>query len=92
MNEIKAPKIGDSVIYTTEHGIDRTALVTAVWGNGPCAINVVFVSPDDTKQDGYGRQIERASSVCHATVMHVHGRLWRNLHEPKPEYVVPAAV
>lgn len=80
------------VIYTTERGVDRKALVTAVWGNGACAINVVFVSADDSKKDGYGRQTERESSVCHVSVMHVHGRLWRHMDEPKPEYARPAAV
>ncbi len=92
MSEIKTPSVGSSVIYTNEQGVDCNALVTAVWGNQACAINVVFVSPNATKQDGYGRQTERESSVCHASVMYVHCRLWRNLDEPKPEYLNPAAV
>ncbi len=92
MSEIKTPQIGSPVIYTTERGVDCPALVTAVWGNNACAINVVFVSPDENEKDGYGRQIKRESSVCHASVMHVHGRLWRHIDEPKPEYVAPSAV
>ena len=82
-------KIGEPVIYTTPKGLDCMALVTAVWGTGACAINLVFVSPDESKQDGYGRQTQRESSVCHTSVMHTGGRLWRNIGEERPDYVEP---
>jgi hypothetical protein len=52
---------GDFVIYTDEVRRDHNAVITAVWG--PDCINVVFVSPDESKTDSYGRQIERQTSV-----------------------------
>lgn len=82
-------KVGDVVIYTSPKGLDYNALVTAVWGQGPSALNLTFVSIDESKHDGHGRQIERESSVCHSTVMNVHGRLWRWPGEAKPEYIAP---
>lgn len=54
-------KIGDVVVYTDGYRRDHDALVTAVWG--PNCVNVVFVSGDGAKEDTYGRQIERETSV-----------------------------
>jgi hypothetical protein len=85
VDEIKAvedkPKVrseahvGGIVIWHDATGGAHKALVTAVWT--PTCINVVFVSDDENKQDTYGRQIERATSCPHASVMNVHGFYWR---------------
>ncbi len=54
-------KVGGTVIYTDGYRHDHEALVTAVWG--PNCVNVVFTSSDESKNDTYGRQIERETSV-----------------------------
>lgn len=79
------PEIGTPVIFCDEHSKDHNALVTCIhadretWGyeQGP-TINIVHVSSDETKKDGYGRQIERRSSVCHGKMPGmVQGMYWR---------------
>jgi len=55
-------KAGDAVIFTDTVRVDHNALVTDV--HGPDCVNLLYVSKDSTKSDNYGRQIERASSVC----------------------------
>ena len=50
----------------------------------PC-INLVMVSPDKDRQDTYGRQIERETSVVHASDQPAHGCYWRfEDEEPNP--------
>lgn len=71
-------EVGSSVIYVNTHGARRNALVTKVWnstGNLP-GCNVVFVVDSEDKTDGYGRQIERATSVVHKSVMPAPGNFW----------------
>ena len=49
-------------------GNRHNALVICVFGNGPSgkpSINMVIVSDDPAKDDPYGRQIERVTSVTH---------------------------
>lgn len=67
MTEQRIPMIGEAVKVVTTDYIETHALVTAVHGVGvqtndgfqqPC-INVVYCSPDASKSDSYGRQIER---------------------------------
>lgn len=73
-------KIGDGVVYVDEFGQDRAALLTAVHGSesDPAAtVNVVYVSNDPNRTDGYGRQTEHASSVQHESLAKAHGRYWR---------------
>jgi hypothetical protein len=69
------PQLGHAVIYHDPVGTPHDALVTAVWS--PTYINVVFVSGDDTKQDPYGRQIERSTST--RLVKSAYRRLWMPL-------------
>jgi hypothetical protein len=57
-----APKVGDPVMVTNEVGVVHHGIVTAV--HGPQCINAVYVSADDTKNDPYGRQLERLSSLA----------------------------
>jgi hypothetical protein len=71
------PEIGQSVIYTDPQRRDHKALVTTVWG--PDCVNVVYVSFDEAKQDQYGRQIERETSVGRFNHSNCYGRCFRDL-------------
>lgn len=68
--------VGGHVIWVGPVGDQHDALVTAIWGDPtisvPC-INLVFVSEDNSKQDPYGRQIERNTSVVHRSNQAAHG-------------------
>ena len=67
--------VGGSVVFVDSVGKQFPALVTAIWGKPedvPC-INVVFISGDDTRQDSYGRQVERSTSVVHRSKQPAHG-------------------
>jgi hypothetical protein len=74
MTDQRIPKIGDAVRIVTADYVETFGLVTAVHGSGyergddwiPPLVNVVYVSPDASKGDSYGRQIERnMTSVNH---------------------------
>ena len=83
------PKVGDAVVFCDPRNVDRMALVTAVHGTQPNpALNLVIVSGDETRQDSFGRQIERPSSACHASMQSAHGYYWRRLHEERNPYNV----
>lgn len=70
------PQPGDRVIYTDPVGREHEALVTAGWSAG-CA-NLVYVSPDESKQDQYGRQLEVRPTSCTIWSEHsAHGNKWR---------------
>lgn len=78
-------KIGDPVTYVDPTGVERPALVICVFGQCDAAgrllhapsINVVYVSPDQSREDSYGRQFERATSVVYCTNQPAHGNFWR---------------
>lgn len=70
------PKVGDSVIYTDPVRVDHSAIVTTVW-SADC-VNVVYVSADEAKQDQYGRQIERETSVGRYSEANCYGRCFRD--------------
>jgi hypothetical protein len=87
------PKVGDCVAVMTEDYHFVLALVTTVHGSGfggdgtpenpgyAPSINCVYVSPDQSKHDPYGTQLERYSSLQHynGTVnMPRRGRCWLN--------------
>ena len=78
MRKPKRPNIGSLVIFHDGKGLPHNALVKAVWGDGetPC-INLVFVSGDEARQDGAGRQTEIETSVVHKSKSNVHGNYWR---------------
>jgi len=70
-----------AVRFWDEHRVEHKALLTAVHGTImesqgkawiPC-VNVVYVSNDESKQDPYGRQLERHSSVVYIDDMHIDG-------------------
>lgn len=68
-------KVCGHVIWVDAHGRQHDAIVTTIWGkieDVPC-INLVVVSDDESKQDSYGRQIERQTSVVHRTRQAAHG-------------------
>ena len=87
---VRTPKIGDVVVYHEPDGAARNSLVTAVWS--PPLVNLVHISGDDARTDSYGRQIERPTSVSHASQMPVHGRYWRWPDEEPNPIVAPAEV
>jgi hypothetical protein len=81
--------VGEKVIYFDEFGKEHTALTTAVWGdryeviddNGGStlwepSINLLFVSPDEKREDSYGRQVERRSSCCPVSVQSAWGNCY----------------
>jgi len=80
-------KIGDHVLYVDALSRPRQALVTAVWPQyatptGPApGLNLVLVSNDEAKDDPYGRQIERETSVVHVSNQPAPGAYWCREHE-----------
>lgn len=82
--------LGQRVIFCDAKGHDHEALVTAVWSE--TCINVVYVSSDEAKQDNFGRQIERATSVCRVTEGVAHGFYWRLPDEARKPYQPPQQV
>jgi len=71
--------VGCHVIYTDENFIDHDALVTAIWGepDGKPCVNLLYASLDKNRQDQYGRQIERPTSVVHMQDNQARGYCWR---------------
>lgn len=82
--------VGDLVIWHESDGKALKALVTAVWSQS--CINVVIVSGDETKQDSYGRQIERRTSCSYKTQNAVHGFYWRYPDDEPNEYKRPEQI
>ena len=87
MSDERVPKVGDAVIFCDTSSVDHNALVTVV--HGPQCVNLVCVSADATRQDQYGRQIERPSSVQRMSDYSAHGYYFRFPDEPKKEYKEP---
>ena len=71
---IDVVKIGASVVYVDEYGVEHDALVTNVF-SATC-VNVVYVSGDETQSDSYGRQIKRETSQVHKSIQTAPGRYW----------------
>lgn len=86
-------KIGDPVIFIDSVRREHSAILTNIFGevrtiqqmvNGelvdvkqiPCA-NLVFVSSDESKQDSYGRQLERATSCVHISSNSAGAYCWK---------------
>lgn len=74
-------QIGDHIMYVDEHGDTFDGLVTQVWGKehyegDPPAINLVMVEGDPDKQDPYGRQIRRPTSIPHKSHQSAPGVYW----------------
>jgi hypothetical protein len=73
-------EVGAHVVYVDERGESHNALVTVWWG--PHCCNLLYVSGDPQRSDGYGRQIERRSSTVDNTLQPAHGNYW---HWPNDE-------
>ena len=70
-----SPELGKMVVFCDEKNRDHDALITAVWGED--CVNLLYVSPDASKEDSYGRQIERHTSVVRVTRQQAPGMYWR---------------
>ena len=81
MDKPREPKVGDAIIFFTDVRQEVSAIITSVHGEVsggpyeghpdqawyvPC-INLVYVVPDESKTDCYGRQKDHASSCSHAS-------------------------
>lgn len=93
-------KVGDAVVFVDLVAHPRPCLVTAVWwrrtygeGRPPegeidqsfrPGINGVLVSDDPAREDSYGRQIERVTSIAHQSNQPAHGNYWRRADDPTP--------
>ena len=88
-NEQRLAKPGEVVIFHDPKGNPHNALVTVGWSE--TCINLVLVSTDGDKQDTYGRQIERETSVQHVSATDVHGNYWRFPGEAPNMYTEPKA-
>jgi len=83
VNRVIAPVLGAVVKFHDPSGAAHDALVTAV--HNAKVVNLVIVSKDDAKTDGYGRELERATSVPHKSMTHAYSYYFRFLEEePNP--------
>lgn len=96
----KYPHVGDAVVFHDQKGIVLNALVTCYHGQVDEAgeyvgdvgcVNLVYVSGDGSRQDGYGRQTQHESSVPYVGNWHVHGFYWRWQDDEPIPYKPPAA-
>lgn len=82
MNAAGAVEVGQHVLFVDPLSRPRPAVVTAVWGQyktpqSPIpGVNVVIVSNDPSREDTYGRQIERETSVVHVSNQPAPGAYW----------------
>jgi hypothetical protein len=82
--------VGDRVIYVDPKGTCFDALVTAIWSRLPNGcLNLVYVVDNENQTDQYGRQLSRATSMCHKDYMKVHGSYWMFADEQPNNYVAP---
>jgi hypothetical protein len=84
---------GDVVIYIDPTRQEHPALVTCVFPKGHIdtgegeernvepALNLVYVDPDEKKEDPYGRQIARATSVVHISDNAAKANCWTDFKE-----------
>jgi hypothetical protein len=73
-------EIGNHVVYVDEHRVRHDALVTIVWENmnpgGEPGCNLVHVCKDESRDDSYGRQIDRPTSIPHKSGQPAPGIYW----------------
>lgn len=87
---MKSPTLGGQIVFCDSRGVDHDALITAVWSD--TCVNVVFVSGDESRQDSFGRQIERETSVTHVSMAGAHGNYFRHQDEARNAVKAPQAV
>jgi hypothetical protein len=86
----RMPEVGKLVIFHDSRGVAHDALPTQV--HFAECVCLVFVSSDESRQDSCGRQIERANSCQHKSVVGgVHGNYWRFPDEEPNEYSEPTS-
>jgi len=76
--------VGQSVYFIDEHRMERPALVKHVWpgpDRHPDGCNLVFISADETRTDGAGRQTEIRTSVPHISTQPAGGYAWKHVNE-----------
>lgn len=78
-NEIE---VGDHVEFVDERSRVRDALVICIHTGmsgpeTPPGVNLITVSADEDREDAYGRQPERPSSIVHEDDQPAHGNFWR---------------
>jgi len=86
-------KVGSAIKFVDEFGKPHDALVSIWWGkrvegihNGepfvtePCC-NLLYVVSDEKKEDCYGRQMDRSTSVVHKSSQQAHGNYWCHASE-----------
>jgi hypothetical protein len=79
---------GSVVVFVDSERKEYEALVTAVWdcglpeGQMP-SINLLYVSDDESREDEWGRQIIRESSVVHTSNNSAPGNYWRLVDEKR---------
>jgi hypothetical protein len=97
---MRIPNIGEAVIFHDSYGKPHDALVTSVWnrwantqdeGKKNVGLNVVYVSPDESRIDSCGRQTVHATSVVHADQAVAHGNYWHWKDEAAIEVTQPVA-
>ena len=89
-DRVEEVEVGTPVVFCDSTGNDHNALITANWGHG--CVNLLHVSSDKEKQDSYGRQIERVTSLNHVSDSDVHGFYWRFADEEPNPYKPPKKV
>lgn len=76
--------MGQVVLFVSEKGEKIHALVTFVFhgmSGKSDGCNLVFVTTDPARQDSFGAQIERKTSVPHRTGTPAPGYFWQYLLE-----------
>ena len=74
-----------SALVTEVHGVYGHSCGTCKrqdgsdYDAGQPSVNLLWVSGDETKRDGHGRQIERESSVVFRDHQGAHGMFWEFL-------------
>lgn len=75
------------MIWLDPYKREHPALLTAVFDAGDeatypnPAVNLVWVSGDESKEDSYGRQIERMSSCAHVSSNSAGANCWKRVGE-----------
>ncbi len=78
-------RVGEHVVFVNQVSVPRDAVVTIWWSGKPQyapenpnepGCNLAFISGDPSRDDPYGRQMERETSVVHKTNQPAHGFYW----------------
>lgn len=83
---MKDVNVGDAIVYHEPDGTGKNGIVIAVWSQGPSyCLNLVTIEDDPARDDSYGRQIKRPTSISYKDNMPVHSNYWRwPEDEPNP--------